>query len=154
MQREMESSVRWALRAFVGMATALGVFAGCSHPSDEARLRETIETMRGAAQARDVSGVLEGIAADFVGRKGEVDRAGLARILKLEFLRAESIGVSLGALSVEVDGDRATVRFGMTLRDRSQRLLPGGRETYSVVSGWRRDGRRWLCVNATWDRKD
>ncbi|HVT32127.1 MAG TPA: hypothetical protein VHE32_05750 [Rhodanobacteraceae bacterium] len=133
---------------------ALGAFAGCSHPPDETRLRETIETMRGAAQARDASGVLDGIAADFTGRNGEVDRTGLARILKLEFLRAEPIGVSLGAMSVEVDGDRATVRFEMTLTDRSQRFVPGAGDAYSVVSGWRRDGRRWVCVNATWDRKD
>jgi ketosteroid isomerase-like protein len=109
--------------------------------------------MSRAAQARDASGVLAGIAADFVGRNGEVDRDGLARILKLEFLRTGSIGASLGAMSVEVDGDRATARFEMTLRDRSQRFLPGGSETYSVVSGWRREGRNWVCVNATWNEE-
>jgi hypothetical protein len=153
MQRETESSILWVLRAVIGIVVALVAFAGCSRPPDEARLRETIETMRTAAQARDASGVLDGIAADFTGRNGEVDRAGLARILKLEFLRAEPIGVSLGAMSVEIDGDRATARFEMTLRDRSQRFLPGASEMYAVVSGWRRDGRNWVCVNATWNEE-
>jgi len=41
----------------------------------------------------------------------------------------------------------------MTLTDRSRRFLPGGSESYSVVSGWRREGRRWVCVNAVWDAK-
>jgi hypothetical protein len=41
----------------------------------------------------------------------------------------------------------------MTLTDRSQRWIPGGGETYDVVSGWRRDGRDWVCYNATWTAK-
>lgn len=154
MQREIGTSHRYTMRFVLILAAGLAAAAGCSRPPDEARLRETIAAMQSATEARDASGVLDGIAADFVGRNGEVDRDGLARILKLEFLRAESIGVSLGAISIEIDGDRATARFEMKLTDRSQRFLPGAGETYSVVSGWRRDGRRWVCVNATWDRKD
>ena len=131
----------------------LGI-GGCSRPPDETVLRETIESMRKAAEARDAGGVLDSIAADFSGRSGEVDREGLSRLLKLEFLRAESIGVSIGSIAVEIDGDRATAKFEMTLTDRSRRLLPGGSEDYAVVTGWRRDGRHWLCVNATWDPKE
>jgi hypothetical protein len=131
----------------------LGI-AGCSRPPDEAALRQTIESMRKAAEARVAGGVLDAIAPDFSGRGAEVDRDGLSRLLKLEFLRAESIGVSIGSISVEVSGDRATATFDMTLTDRSRRFLPGGSEAYSVVSGWRREGRRWVCVNATWDVKE
>ena len=90
------------------------------------------------------------IAADFTGRNGEVDRDGLARILKLEFLRTEAIGVALGPIAIEIDGDRATARFDMTLTDRSRRWLPSGSETYAVVSGWRREGSGWVCYNAVW----
>jgi ketosteroid isomerase-like protein len=135
---------------------ALAAFAlpGCSRPPDEAALRETIETMRKAAEARDAGGVLDSIAPDFAGRGGEVDRDGLARLLKLEFLRPEPIGVSIGSIDIAIDGDRATARFGMTLTDRSRRFLPGGSEDYAVVSGWRREGRRWVCVNAAWDAKE
>lgn len=150
MQREIDARFGYAAGIVIAFCVTSAVLAGCARPPDEARLRETIAAMGRAAQARDASGVLEGVAADFVGQSGELDRAGLARILKLEFLRAGSIGVSLGAIAVEVDGDRATARFEMKLTDRSQRFLPGGGETYSVVSGWRRDGRNWVCVNATW----
>lgn len=133
---------------------ALLAVAGCSRPPDEVAIRQTIESMRKAAEARDAGGVLDSIAADFTGRGGEVDREGLSRLLKLEFLRPEPIGVSIGSIEIAVEGDRATAKFEMALSDRSRRLLPGGREDYAVVTGWRREGRDWICVNATWDAKE
>ncbi|MET0231360.1 MAG: hypothetical protein ABW186_10555 [Rhodanobacteraceae bacterium] len=142
------------MRFVLAAILALAAIAGCSRPPDETVLRETIESMRAAAEARDAGGVLDSIAADFSGRGGEFDRAGLARLIKLEFLRPEPIGVSIGSLAIEIDGDRATAKFEMTLTDRSRRFLPGGSESYAVVSGWRREGRRWVCVNAVWDVKE
>ena len=110
--------------------------------------------MRAGAEARRAAAVLDAIAADFTGQNGEVDRERLARIVKLEFLRNEAIGVALGPIAVGIDGDRATARFEMTLSDRSRRWLPSGSETYAVVSGWRREGEGWVCYNATWTAKE
>jgi len=129
------------------------ILAACSRPPDEVRIRDAIAAMQDAAEAKSAAGVLDNIAGDFTGQNGEVDHDGLARILKIEFLRKDGIGVALGPISVEVDGDRATVKFEMTLRDSTERLLPGGSETYAVVSGWRRDGSRWICYNASWTRQ-
>jgi hypothetical protein len=142
--------MRFVLIAILALFAAVS----CSRPPDEAALRGTIESMRKAAEARDARGVLDPIAADFSGRGGEVDRDGLSRLIKLEFLRPEAIGVSIGSIAIEIEGDRATAKFEMTLTDRSRRFLPGGSESYAVVSGWRREGRRWVCVNATWDVKE
>lgn len=153
MQREVDLRIQYTMRFLVGVAIVLGA-AGCSRPPDEVRIRDTIEAMRQAAEARQASGVLAPIAADFTGRNGEVDRDGLARILKIEFLRAGGVGVALGPISIEIDGDRATTRFDMTLSDPSRRWLPSGSETYAVVSGWRREGSGWVCYNATWTAKD
>ena len=149
MQRELHLRTQYTVRFVLGLVVALSASA-CSRPPDEVRIRNTIESMREAAEARKASGVLAAVAADFTGRNGEVDRDGLARILKLEFLRTEAIGVALGAIAIEIDGDRATARFDMTLTDRTRRWLPSGSETYAVVSGWRRDGSDWVCYNATW----
>lgn len=154
MQREVDLHTQYTMRFVSCFAALLLLVGACSRPPDEVRVRDTIEAMRHAAEARSAGGVLDGIAADFTGRNGEVDRDGLARILKIEFLRNEGIGVSLGAIDVAIDGDRATARFPMTLSDRSGRWLPSGSETYDVVSGWRREGSSWVCYNATWTPKD
>jgi hypothetical protein len=131
MQREVDLRIQYTMRFVIGLVLLLCCAGGCSRPPDEERLRSTIEAMRQGAEARKASDVLDGIAADFTGRNGEVDRDGLARILKLEFLRTEAVGVALGPIAVEIDGDRATARFDMTLTDRTRRWLPsaGGSAT-------------------------
>ena len=130
------------------------VLVGCARPPDETRIRAAIGEMRAAAEARDASGVLDHVGNDFTGQSGDLDRAGLARTLRLEFLRKERFDVTLGSIAVEVKGDRATATFEMTVGDASRRWLPSGRETFAVVSGWRREGSDWVCYNATWTEKE
>jgi hypothetical protein len=150
MQREIDRLTARTMRFVLCVCVVASVAAGCARPPDEVRIRDAIGAMKDAAEARHAAGVLDNIAGDFTGQSGEVDREGLARILKIEFLRKDGIGVALGPISVEIDGDRATAKFEMTLSDSSQRWLPSGREAYAVVSGWRREGSRWICYNASW----
>ena len=148
----MQRNIRESLRASAFVICA--VLAGCSHPPDETRIRDAITAMQAAAEAREASGVLDHIGKDFTGQKGQVDRSELARILKLEFLRKEGFDVSLGTIAIEIEGDRATATFDMTVGDASRRWLPSGRETFAVVSGWRREGSEWVCYNATWTERE
>lgn len=151
----MQRRIREVLRAIAFVVCAgLVALAACSHPPDETRIRNAIAAMQAAAEARKASGVLDHVGNDFTGQNGEVDRDGLARILKIEFLRNEGFAVSIGSIAIEVDGDRATATFDMTVGDASRRWLPSGRETFAVVSGWRREGSDWVCYNATWTEKD
>lgn len=138
---------------FVVLACFALVLAACARPPDEVRIREAIEAMQNAAEARHADGVLVYISDDFTGQTGEVNRESLARILKIEFLRKDGISVALGPVTVEIDGDRAIAKFEMTLGDRSQRWLPSGTETYAVTSGWRREGSQWICYNASWSQR-
>ena len=149
MQRETDRRCRYTMR-FVMHAAFVLALAACSRPPDEVRIRDAITAMQKAAEARHADGVLAYISDDFTGQAGDVNRETLARMLKLEFLRKDGISVSLGTVSVEIDGDRAVAKFEMTLGDRSQRWLPSGSETHAVVSGWRREGSDWLCYNASW----
>jgi len=148
----VQRNIRESLRASAFAICA--ALAGCSHPPDETRIRDAITAMQAAAEAREASGVLDHIGNDFTGQKGQVDRSELARILKLEFLRKEGFDVSLGAIAIEIEGDRATATFDMTVGDASRRWLPSGRETFAVVSGWRREGSEWVCYNATWTERE
>lgn len=149
MQRSIGEYCKCTTRFVLGLAIVV-VAAGCARPPDEVQIRSSIETMRSAAEARRPAGVTGEIAEDFTGNNGEIDRDGLSRLLKFQFLRNESIGVAIGTIDVAVDGDRATAKFDVTFSDASRRWLPGGRETYAIVSGWRREGSRWICNNASW----
>lgn len=121
----------------------------CARVPDADAIRETIHAMAAAAEAKRSGDVLEPIAEDFIGNDGELDRAGLERFVRARML-ATSIGVSLGSIDVQVDGNRATARFSMTITDGSGRWLPDRRARLEVVTGWKRDGSRWRCYNAKW----
>ena len=150
MQRSASNICKHTMRFVFALAAMSCALAGCTRAPDEVRIRTSIETMRSAAEERRPAAVVGEMAEDFTGNNGEIDREGLSRLLKFEFLRNETIGVAIGPIDVEGDGDRATAKFDVTFSDASQRWLPGGSETYAFVSGWRREGSRWVCYNATW----
>lgn len=128
--------------------------AACARVPDADAIRGTIEAMAAAAQARRGDEVLDRIARDFTGNDGEFDREGFERMLRMRMLAGRNIGISLGAIEVRVDGERATARFAMTVADDSGRWIPGRRARLDVTTGWRRDGRDWLCYNAKWFADD
>ncbi|HEX5123052.1 MAG TPA: hypothetical protein VFV97_07380, partial [Rhodanobacteraceae bacterium] len=133
MQRRHKEFLPRLVLATCAVVVAL---VGCSRPPDETRIRNAIAAMRESAEVRNAAGVLDHVGNDFIGQNGEIDRDGLARMLRIEFLRKDGFDVSIGAIAIEVDGDRATARFEMTVGDASRRWLPSGRETFAVVSGW------------------
>ena len=149
MQRRKPGFEGFTSRIVLGLAVLL-TFAACSRPPDEERIREAIRTMQAAAEAHNASGVLDFIAEDFTGNNGEVDRDGLLQLLKLQLLNAGAFAAEARGISIDVDEDRATAKFDLVVSDRSRRWLPSGGETYKVVTGWRREGSRWICYNATW----
>lgn len=135
------------MRAFL-MLLALAL-AGCSRTPDELAIRQTIESMADAVEAHRSGGLLDHVAGDFVGNDG-LDRVGLERLLRVRMLAAQAIGVRIGPVSVEVQGDRATARFAALLTDSSGRWIPDRATTLQFETGWRRDGRNWLCYHAKW----
>lgn len=127
--------------------------ASCARVPDAEAVRSAIQSMAAAAQAKRSAEVLEQLSADFVGNDGEFDRAGLERMMRARLLAGQSIGVSIGAVDVQVDGDRAIARFDVTLTDGSGRWLPDRRSVLDVTTGWRREGRGWHCYNAKWSSR-
>lgn len=126
------------------------LLAACARAPDAEAIRTAIGGMAAAAQAKRTGEVLAHVADDFTGNGGEFDRDGLERLLRARVLAAQSVGVSIGTVDVELDGDRAIARFDVTLTDGSGRWLPDRRSVLEVTTGWRREGSDWLCYNATW----
>ncbi|HZP85917.1 MAG TPA: nuclear transport factor 2 family protein [Burkholderiales bacterium] len=121
----------------------------CARTSDEVRIRDAIAAMQQAAEERRPRDFIAYVDADFTGNEG-VDREALANLLRLELLRNERIGVTLGPIDIDVQGTRATARMSATLTGGSGGLLPERGAVYSIATAWRKQGGDWRCYNAEW----
>ena len=97
------------MRGRWGIAAALLVLVACARTPPEEALRRNIDGMRTAVEARDISGLNEGIALDFIGPDG-MDRKAVRRLAQLVFLQNQKIGVTLGPLDIAMVEGGATVR--------------------------------------------
>lgn len=123
--------------------------AGCQRDSAEQRLRKDIAAMQEAVEEHRLRDAMGGVADDFAGEAG-MDRAALHNLLRAQFLANARIGVSTGPLSIQVQGEDATVRFEAVLSGGDGRVLPERMQRYSVVSGWREKDGRWQLRHAQW----
>ena len=106
--------------------------------------------MQAAAGERSANGVLDGIDDEFSGPQG-LDRDALARLMRLQFLQHNSVGVRLGPLAVEMFEQRARVSFTAVLTGGSGRFIPDTGRIYDVETAWRQDGSDWRLISAEWD---
>jgi ketosteroid isomerase-like protein len=137
----------------IAVCAILALLAACHRTPDEQRIRESIHAMQKAIEAGKPRDFMSYIAKDFTGNDGTVDRDGLANILRVEVLRNEKAGATLGPIDVDLQGDRAIVHVTATLTGGSGGLLPEHGSIYAITSGWRREGSEWRCYNATWEQK-
>ena len=128
---------------------ALALLAGCAKAPAEERLRARIAQMQDAIVARDVSGFMEGVAADFIG-PGNLERAALQQLVRLQVMRNAAIGATLGPVQVTLQGERATVEFDAVLTGGAGGLLPERAQGYRIHSGWRDGEESWQVFNAEW----
>ena len=135
------------------VCAALLALAACSRTPDDRRIRENILAMQQAAEARDPRQFMDHVTADFSGNQGSVDREGLHNLLRALVLRNEKVGVTLGPIDVAIEGNRATASLIATVTGGQGGLLPDRASIYSIKSGWRRDGKDWICFAATWEEK-
>ncbi|HVQ34063.1 MAG TPA: nuclear transport factor 2 family protein [Lysobacter sp.] len=128
------------------------VLAACAKTPPEQALRRTIDDMHAAVEARDVSGLSDGIARDFIG-PGGMDRTAARRLAQLVFLRNQKVGMTVGPLDIAMREGGATVRFTAAMTGGSGGLLPQSGQVYEVRTDWRSDGDEWELVAAEWNEK-
>ena len=128
------------------------VLAACAKTPPEQALRRTIDDMHAAVEARDVSGLSDGIARDFIG-PGGMDRTAARRLAQLVFLRNQKVGMTVGPLDIAMREGGATVRFTAAMTGGSDGLLPQSGQVYEVRTDWRSDGDEWELVAAEWNEK-
>ncbi len=104
-------------------------------------------------EARDPRAFMSHVAEDFVGNDAEFDRNALANLLRMEVLRNDSIGVTLGPIDIEMQDDRAKVQVLATFTGGSGNLLPEHGSIYAITSSWKRQGSEWRCYSAAWKQE-
>lgn len=137
-------------RLFEGvLLAALLVAAGCSSEPAEERLRARIDSMQKAVEERDARAFADGVAEDFAGNNG-MDRDSLRNLLRVQLLRNAVLGATRGPTTIELQGDRATVRFQLVLTGGAAQRLPDRARAYSITSGWREESGEWRVFHADW----
>ena len=142
----MSIRIVFAVFMFVAMA-------GCSRTPDDQRIRASIKAMQDAVESHSPRDFLAFVTPDFAGNDNSVDRDGLGSLLRVEVLRDDQVGVVLGPIDVDLQGDRAIVHVVATITGGKGGLIPERGAIYSITSGWRRDGKDWRCYTATWEQK-
>lgn len=125
------------------------VLAGCSDSPPEQRLRERIGEMHQALEAREPATFMRGVAEDFGGQNG-LDRVGVHNLLRVQMLRHQAIGATFGPLDIELNGDRATVKFTV-LTTGGSGFIPERAQPWRVNSGWRDGSDGWQLIQADWE---
>lgn len=141
---------RVAICAILAASLVLMSLAGCSRSAPEDRLRARINAMQDALEARRPTDFVAGIAEDFSSDSG-LDREGVRNLLRLQVLRNERIGATLGPLKIELHGERASVTFSAMLTGSRGGLLPDNARAWSVRSGWRDGPDDWQLIHAQWE---
>lgn len=134
---------RWLL------PTLVVLLAGCVRSDPETALREAVDGLHQAVEARDPAAVQQLLADDFIGNDG-LDRDGARRLMAAIVLRHRELGSTLGPLQVEMGQDHADVRFQAMLRGGSGALLPDSAQLYDVDSSWRLENGDWKLYHARW----
>ena len=124
--------------------------AGCAGRSDDARIKAAIEAMRVAVQEHRPRDFMANVSDDFAGNEGSVDHAALFNLLRVQALRNDHIGILLGPISIDWQGDRATTHFTAAIAGGNSAVLPEHAEVYAITAAWKKNGSSWRCYNATW----
>ena len=136
------------------LTVLLVLLGACARTPDEQRIRETIVAMQHAAEQRRPRDFMAHVSDDFIGNDDAgFDKTALLNLLRAEVLRNDDVGVMLGPIDVELQGDRASVHVTATLTGGNGGLLPEHGAVYSITSSWKREGRVWVCYSGRWQQE-
>jgi len=143
----------WSHSSLLALVAAFALLSGCARTSPEQAIRQRMEVLQAAVDARDAGAVDALLADDFIGNDG-LDRQGARRLAAGMFLRYRDVSARLGPATVELRGERdAIARFSVLATGGSGGLLPDSGQVYQVETGWRLVDGEWKLLSASWTPK-
>ena len=112
-------------------------------------MREAIDAMQMAGEARDVGAFMAFVSDDFSGQNASMDRRALAIYMLGIKSRTENIGVTRTKTSITMQDNRAKVEFSLLVTD-GGKILPAQGQLVSAQTQWRFTGGAWQLASANW----
>ena len=97
---------------------AMLALAACRRDTPEQAVRQQVEAMQAAIDARDAGAVDDLLAEDFVGNQG-LDRRGAKQLAAAVFLRHRDVDARVGPVEVELRGGLASPQVAIFSRSQS-----------------------------------
>lgn len=122
----------------------------CSRAPPEQAVRQQLEDLQTAIDARDAGAVHDLLADEFIGNGG-MDSRGARQLAVAIFLRHRDVGARLGPVTVEIRSEaEAVASFSLLATGGDGGLLPGNGQVFDVETGWRLEDGQWRLLNARW----
>ena len=116
---------------------------------DEARIRQRIDDMVKAAEAKELGEVLEPIADEFLGNK-RIRKINLKGLVLVHFRRHKNVHVFVNDIEVVLKDKKAEVSCNVVLAGRNQ-TLPERARILQVNSSWEKRDDDWFVLSASWE---
>jgi hypothetical protein len=123
---------------------------GSSKSPTETLLRETIDSIQTAGEARKLDEVLEPVSQRFSGQGNSLTRDDLKRYLLGVLMRTQDLGVTRTSTSIEMKGELAIATLGFLVTDGSG-LLPSNGQLLNARPIWGFEENRWQLIEANWE---
>ncbi len=136
-------------RALLAFALIFTLYA-CAKTPNEQLLREAIDAMQAAGEARDIGAFMAFVSDDFSGQNAGMDRRALSLYMLGIRTRTENIGVTRTKTNITMQGERAKVDFALLVTD-GGKILPTQGQLVSAQTQWRFSSGAWQLASANWD---
>lgn len=124
--------------------------AACSRVPADRAVRNQVEVLQSAIDARDASAVHALLAVDFVGNRG-MDRRQARQLAVAVFLQHRDVGAHMASVTIKMRSDtEATATFSLLATGGSGGFLPDSGQMFDVETGWRLIDGKWRLLNAHW----
>lgn len=133
----------------VVVSLVLALISGCSEPvDDELRIRQRVDAMVKATEAKELGEVMRPVHKDFLGNK-RIRKANLRGLVLLHSRQHKNLHVFVNQLEVQLGGTQAEVVCNVVLAGRSQ-TLPEQARVLQVRSTWHKIDDDWFVMSASW----
>ena len=125
--------------------------------SPESRLRDTLQSIEQAAEARSLSKFMQHISDDYQDHKGN-DKDQIRKIMQLQYIRNQNIHILAKVTELVVDGNSATVELSAAMAGNEVDLqgdfskLRADSYQFSVALVSPDQQQTWLVESVSWKR--